>query len=360
MTCFSDIYRERTVFITGHTGFKGSWLSYWLTQLGAKVVGYSLPVLNQPNHYHELKLPIISIEGDIRDGDTLRLAILKYQPSIVFHLAAQPLVLQSYKDPIGTISTNVIGTVNLYQACRSCDSVSAVVSVTSDKVYYSKNTSVGYSEEDRLGGVDPYSCSKACVELLSQCWRSAYFNESSSVLLATVRAGNVIGGGDWAADRILPDAYRAVSERTRLRIRSPRAIRPWQHVLEPLAGYLLIGQKLLEGQRRFADAWNFGPGSDGEVDVLSIISAVHEHWPDLDYELTPQANLPVESSILKIDSSKSLRELSWKPVWTWKQAVGKTASWYRDFYHNKVIKTSDDLAAFICDAQRVGLSWVKV
>jgi CDP-glucose 4,6-dehydratase len=249
---FNGTYKDKTVLITGHTGFKGSWLSFWLTQLGAKVVGYALEAPTVPNHIELLTLDIISINGDIRDLEKLNKTFEEYKPDIVFHLAAQPIVKISYEDPIETYETNVIGALKVFEACRKTN-VKAIINITSDKAYENKEWIWGYRENDPLGGYDPYSSSKGCADLLANSYRSSYFNpkeyqKSHNTLLASCRAGNVIGGGDWAQDRLMTDIMLSVSQGKKVSIRNPYATRPWQHVLEPLSGYLLVGQKLLEAR----------------------------------------------------------------------------------------------------------------
>jgi len=252
---FNGIYRNKTVLITGHTGFKGSWLSLWLKKLGAYVIGYSLKEYPNTKHFFELKLDVENIFADVRDRDTLKKAIITYKPDIIFHLAAQSLVRESYRDPIATYETNVIGTLNLLEAVRNCEAVKAIVNVTTDKVYENKKQDSGYKETDNLGGFDPYSSSKACSEILTSSYRDSFFNNNKhKILIASARAGNVIGGGDWANDRLIPDITRAVIKKEKVKIRNPASVRPWQHVLEPLSGYLLLGQKLLEGKKTFASA----------------------------------------------------------------------------------------------------------
>ncbi|MFO0180699.1 MAG: CDP-glucose 4,6-dehydratase, partial [bacterium] len=250
---FHEQYRGRKVLVTGHTGFKGSWLALWLSRLGAKVVGYARPPETSPNHWELLKLNSCqSILADLRDQDKLAKAFSDHQPEIVFHLAAQPLVRRSYREPHETFSTNVMGTLNVFEAAIASRSVRAIVCVTSDKVYENQESPDGYQESDRLGGADPYSASKACTEILDSCYSRSFFHKSpldGGLLLATVRAGNVLGGGDWSEDRLIPDAVRAVVSKKTLGIRNPGSVRPWQHVLEPLSGYLVVGQKLLEGDR---------------------------------------------------------------------------------------------------------------
>ena len=255
---FGGIYKDKTVLVTGHTGFKGSWLAYWLSRMGAKVVGYSLEAPTQPNHIALLRMDMVSVTGDIRDMEKLDAAFQTHQPEIVFHLAAQPLVRRSYEDPVETYETNVMGTLKVFEACRK-HAVKAIVNITSDKAYENKEWVWGYRENDPMGGYDPYSASKGCADLLANSYRSSFFNpetykKTHRTLLASCRAGNVIGGGDWAKDRLMTDIMLSVSQGKKVNIRNPHATRPWQHVLEPLSGYLHVGQKLLEEKVQFADS----------------------------------------------------------------------------------------------------------
>lgn len=346
-----ETYRNRTILITGHTGFKGSWLAAWLHALGAKVVGFSLPP-TQPAHFPLLKLPIDSIDGDIRDVVKLESVVGKYRPDLIFHLAAQSLVRRSYREPFETYSSNVIGTLNVCEAARHAGGVKGLVIATSDKVYANNERQTGYQETDRLGGYDPYSASKACCELLADSYRNSFFplatfGKGHHTLLATVRAGNVIGGGDWAEDRLIPDAVRAVTNGTPLVIRSPKSIRPWQHVLEPLAGYLLVGRQLLEKNPAAATAWNFGPDDEGNVTVEAVIERVRSAWSKLDVRIESNPNAPHETGILKLDSTKAKRELGWRSVWNWQTAVDRTVEWYRTCSLNESIRTQADLEEFI-------------
>lgn len=345
---FNNSYYGKTVLITGHTGFKGSWLSHWLVKLGANVIGYSLANSSHPNHFKLLNLDIDSATGDILDEERLNAFFKRTKPEIVFHLAAQSLVRESYKNPILTYKTNVVGTLNVMEACRKNESVKALVNVTTDKVYEHLGFDLPFAETDRLGGYDPYSSSKACSEILSSSYRHSYLNlseygKSHQLLLATARAGNVIGGGDWAVDRLLPDVIRASVNKSRLTIRNPNAIRPWQHVVEPLYGYLLLGQKLLGGNTAFADAWNFGPSYENCLSVGDILAIIHEQWSDIQWDVDSEAGQPHEASILKLDSAKSAKMLQWHPVLNIEETIEMTLNWYRSFYNNKTINTASDL-----------------
>ena len=362
MTPFADYYRGKTVLLTGHTGFKGSWLAFWLHRLGAKVVGYSTPAPSDPAHFPLLKLPIESHIADIRDLAKLEAVVGKARPDIIFHLAAQPLVRRSYREPVETYSSNVLGTLNVLEAARHTGGVGAIVVVTSDKVYSNRESETGYTEADRLGGYDPYSSSKACCEFLAASYRDSYFplakyGSAHHTLLATVRAGNVIGGGDWAEDRLLPDAVRAASAGVPMVIRSPKSVRPWQHVLEPLSGYLCVGQRLLAKEPTAATAWNFGPADEGNQNVETIVGRFKSAWPKLsvDYQVDP--NAPHETKVLKLDSGKAARELGWRPAWTWTDAVDRTATWYRTHHESGGLRTADDLDAYLSAARQGGIAW---
>lgn len=359
---FGGIYKGKTVLVTGHTGFKGSWLSYWLKEMGANVVGYSLEAPTKPNHIELLNLDIESIVGDIRDLDKLNETFEKYKPEIVFHLAAQPLVRLSYENPIKTYETNVIGTLKVFEACKKAD-VKAIVNITSDKAYENKEWIWGYRENDPMGGYDPYSSSKGCAELLASSYRNSYFNnddykKTHNTLLASCRAGNVIGGGDWAEDRLMTDIMLSVSLNKKVSIRNPYATRPWQHVLEPLSGYLNIGQKLLEGKVEFADGWNFGPSDEGSITVEEVVKNVKKHWDKIDYVINKYPNQPHEANLLKLDCSKAHILLKWKDVWDSDTTFEKTVKWYKSYYEsNKEILTKNDLEAYIKDAKSKQLEW---
>jgi CDP-glucose 4,6-dehydratase len=356
LTLFADIYRGKHVLITGHTGFKGSWLALWLTELGAEVTGVALPPETQPNHWDLLALPTNEHRLDIRDHEALKRAFSSTRPEIVFHLAAQPLVRRSYHDPLETLSTNIMGTANVFEACRQTPSVCAIVAITTDKCYENREWPWGYRENDRLGGHDPYSASKAGSELVAASYRSAFFNVEHAPLLATARAGNVIGGGDWSEDRLIPDLVRAVSQNQSLEIRSPFATRPWQHVLESLSGYLLLGQHLLQGNKACAAAWNLGPDPEGNRSVADVLDTINMHWPSLQWQLTDQPQ-PHETQLLYLDSSKARHQLHWKPVWNLEAALENTARWYRDFLTAGEVTSQSQLANYITDATQAHVRW---
>lgn len=332
--------------ITGHTGFKGSWLALWLLTMGAEVTGYALPPETSPNHWSLLELPLASLLGDIRDKTKVFRAVSENCPEIVFHLAAQPLVRRSYRDPLKTWSTNVLGTANLIEACRRVPTVRAIIVVTSDKCYQNQEWDRGYREDDRLGGHDPYSASKAAAELVAASYRAAFFHRSDSPLLATARAGNVIGGGDWSEDRLIPDLVRSVSDAVPLQIRAPHATRPWQHVLESLHGYLLLGQRLLEGDREYADAWNFGPDRHGNCRVIDILDQLKDYWPALSWSVT-ETPQPHEANLLHLDSTKARRKLGWEPVWKLEETLLATAEWYRRYHEQGIVSSLQQLETFM-------------
>lgn len=348
---FNDVYRGKNVLITGHTGFKGSWLSYWLAKIGANVVGYSKEIPTKPSHFELLNLDIKSIFGDIRDFDKLNFAIKETKPDIVFHLAAQPLVRLSYRNPIETYETNVIGTLKVFEACRA-NSIKAIVNITSDKCYENKEWVWGYRENDPMGGYDPYSSSKGCAEILTNSYRNSFLNldeygKSHEILLASARAGNVIGGGDWADDRLICDVIRAASKNEIVLIRNPKATRPWQHVLEPLSGYLLLGQKLLEGKKEFADGWNFGPSEEDNYSVGDVLVELKKHWDKIEFKFERSSQNPHEANLLKLDCSKANIKLGWKPTWNSKTAFEKTIKWYKNFYESGKILTHKDFGEYM-------------
>ncbi len=348
---FGGAYQGKKVLLTGHTGFKGSWLAFWLQRLGAEVCGYALPVSTEPSHWNLLKLELRSELADIRNFQTLEKTFREFQPEMVFHLAAQPLVRASYRDPIETWSTNVMGTLNVFEACRKTESVRAVINVTSDKCYENREWERGYSEDDAMGGYDPYSASKGCSELLTASYRNSYFNNTAfgkkhQTLLASCRAGNVIGGGDWAEDRLVPDIMRAVAAGQPVEIRNPHATRPWQHVLEPLGGYLLVGQRLLEGKSEVATGWNFGPADEADLSVREVVENIKRFWSRIDYRLTQTADAPHEAHLLKLDCTKAREQLGWHPVWNSTATFEKTVGWYREFYETGTLATESDLAEY--------------
>lgn len=360
---FNRIYKNKTVLVTGHTGFKGSWLSFWLNQMGANVVGYSLKAPTNPSHFELLNSDITSIIGDIRDEKKLEDIFAKYKPEIVFHLAAQPLVRLSYENPIDTYETNVIGTLKILEVCRK-HKVKAIVNVTSDKCYENKEWIWGYRENDPMGGYDPYSSSKACAELLTSSYRNSYFNpqeykKNHNTLLASCRAGNVIGGGDWAKDRLMTDIMLSVSQGKKVSIRNPNSTRPWQHVLESLSGYLHVGQKLLEGNIEFAESWNFGPNDEGSITVKEVVENIKKDWDKIDYEINQDPNQPHEANFLKLDCSKARVKLKWNSVWGSTTTFEKTVTWYKNYYEKGKIETKENLESYIIDAKKKNIEWTR-
>lgn len=362
---FGNIYRNKRVLVTGHTGFKGSWLCVWLKAMGAKVLGYSLPPNTDPNHFTllEQQLEMQSVLGDIRDLENLKQTFARFQPEIVFHLAAQPLVRLSYSQPIETLQTNIIGSANVFEACRSVDSVRAIINITSDKCYENLEWVWGYRENDPMGGYDPYSASKGCAELVTSAYRNSFFNreeygKSHHVLLASVRAGNVIGGGDWAKDRIITDMMTAAAKGEKFSIRNPEATRPWQHVLEPLSGYLQLGHKLLEGKKEFAEAWNFGPNGDGTISVIQIVREMQKIWNKIEYKVEENKNNPHEAGLLTLDCSKARMKLHWKNIWNTHTTCVKITKWYKTYYEQGSIITTSQLKSYIQDAHRAGMEWI--
>jgi CDP-glucose 4,6-dehydratase len=360
---FNNIYKDKTVLVTGHTGFKGSWLTLWLSKLGATVVGYSKDIPSNPSHFELLKLNVISIVGDILDKEKLTETILTYKPDIVFHMAAQPLVRLSYKNPVETFETNIMGTINVLEACRQAGTVKAIVNVTSDKCYQNNETGKPFQEDDPMGGDDPYSASKGAVEIVSNSYRKSFFKPeeygiSHSTLIANVRAGNVIGGGDWAHDRLIPDIMRATSKGEKVTIRKPHATRPWQHVLEPLSGYLQVGAHLLEGKKEFADNWNFGPSDSFHLPVHEVINHTKKHWDKIDFEIQEDPNGLHEAKLLALDSSKARNKLKWKNVWDHHATFEKTVHWYKVYYTDAILISEQDLAAYIEDAKKSAAVWI--
>ena len=328
-------YKNKKVFLTGHTGFKGSWLALWLTSLGADVCGYSLEPNTEPSMFNELRIAekiTKSVIGDILDEEKLQETMKDFAPDIVFHLAAQPLVRLSYAEPVMTYKTNVIGSLNVLETARHCPSVKAFVNITTDKCYENKEVNRGYREDEPMGGYDMYSSSKGCVEILSSSFRRSFLQEEGSMAMATARAGNVIGGGDWALDRLIPDCIRGINDGKDIEIRNPIAVRPWQHVLEPLSGYLLLGQKLLEEGKKFADGFNFGPNEDSVLTVAEVSQMVCEFYGKGNVVVGEKSPLH-EAGLLMLNIEKAERVLGWTPTLTANQAIQNTVDWYRHFYN---------------------------
>ncbi len=347
------------MLVTGHTGFKGSWLALWLEGLGATVTGYALAPPTEPSHFERLSLKANSILADVRDRASLERVMREAQPEIVFHLAAQPIVLESYTDPLGTLSTIVTGTANLLDVCRSVESVRAVVIVTTDKVYENREWAWGYRENEALGGHDPYSASKACAEIVTSSFRRSFFEKDgeAAAMVASARAGNVVGGGDWSLHRLVPDVMRAISNGEAARIRNPYSSRPWQHVLEPLSGYLALGAGLFEGRKELAEAWNFGPDPSSNLVTSEVCELMEKSWPAIKCEFAPVNGAPHEAGLLMLDSAKARHSLSWRPVWDVETTIQRTIEWYRAFYERDTLLTQEQIDAYGEEARTLGVPW---
>lgn len=364
MSLFSNRYKGKKILVTGHTGFKGSWLVFWLNKLGAKVYGISHEISTNPSHYELISLDVESFIIDIRDKVTLQNKIIEIQPDIIFHLAAQPLVRYSYKEPVETFETNVMGTVNILASCLLLHNCKGIVVVTSDKCYENYEDDKPYNENDRMGGYDPYSASKGAVELILSSFRNSFFNPKDfkskhNFILASARAGNVIGGGDWSEDRLFPDLAKNYNEGKNTEVRSPFSTRPWQHVLEPLSGYLLLGQKILEGDVTVAQAWNFGPENNDNLTVKAVLEMALGVWVELKFDFPKVTNHLHEASLLRLDCSKANQSLNWYPVWGMNEVVQKTVTWYKNFYENKQIRTELDLTEYILAAKAKDIVWTR-
>jgi CDP-glucose 4,6-dehydratase len=334
-----NFYKNKKVLITGHTGFKGSWLAIWLNHLGVDVVGISLDPKTERDLFvlSDLKNKIKDYREDIRNLDKLKEIFQKEQPEIVFHLAAQALVLDSYENPVSTYETNIMGTVNILEAIRQTNSVRAAVMVTSDKCYENKEWEWGYRENDPMGGFDPYSSSKGAAELVINAYRNSFFNTPDSCGIASARAGNVIGGGDWATNRIIPDSIRAFEKDEKVFLRNPEATRPWQHVLEPLGGYLLLAERVYEEPQKYSQAWNFGPGPDNQKSVKYLTESLIRDLGKGEFDFDKKNN-PHEANLLALDISKALNKLKWKPILNFEQTIEFTANWYLNYRNADVSK----------------------
>lgn len=332
-------YKDKRVLITGHTGFKGSWLTFLLKKMGADIIGYAIEPPTNPNLFEilNLKQNIVHITGDIRNENKLKSIFKKYKPEIVFHMAAQPLVRRSYLEPKYTYEVNVMGTIHVLEAIRTTKSVKVFVNVTSDKCYENKEWFYSYRENDPMGGYDPYSSSKGCAELVTSAYIHSFFSSKNigkhRVAIASVRAGNVIGGGDWGEDRLIPDCIRALSQKKSIKIRNPKAIRPWQYVLDPLSGYLLLAYNLWNNPTKFIGSWNFGPADIDLLNVEEIVKKVIDIWGSGSYTINPDTNLH-EAGFLKLDIGKATSILGWRPIWNINEALVKTIEWYKTYYSN--------------------------
>jgi CDP-glucose 4,6-dehydratase len=341
-------FSGKRVFITGHTGFKGSWLSYWLQSLGAIVKGYSLPPATEPNLFSYLKSNenLDSIIGNINDYPTLSQALLDFQPDFVFHLAAQPLVRKSYYEPLDTFQTNVVGTANVLEALRHLQKHAVCICITTDKVYQNNEWIYPYRENDRLGGYDPYSASKACSEMVISSYTNSYFNtkiyQEHNKAIASARGGNVIGGGDWSEDRLLPDIVRSLSAKKDIIIRNPSAVRPWQHVMDPLFGYMQLALCLQKDVYKYSGAWNFGPHTEDNFSVLELSHIAIGIWGEGNIHIAQNANAPHEAHLLRLDISKATGKLKWSPKMRAAEAIQRTIQWYRAFYSGVSAKSLID------------------
>jgi CDP-glucose 4,6-dehydratase len=334
-----EFWKGKRVFLTGHTGFKGSWLSLWLCSLGAEVRGYALNPPTSPSLFNEAKIDTIidSQIADIRDQDTLHESMTGFNPDILIHMAAQPLVRYSYDAPIETYEVNVIGTAKVLEVARSCPNLRAIVNITTDKCYENDGRAEGYKENDPMGGYDPYSSSKGCAELVASSYRRSFLQDQG-IGIASVRAGNVIGGGDWADDRLIPDILRSFEKNKPVVIRNPKATRPWQHVLEPLSGYLILAQNLYKDQKKYAEGWNFGPNEKDVQPVDWILDKMISKWPNSSWELDNNSN-PHEAGFLKLDISKAKSKLGWSPVWELSQTLERIISWHQAWLNKDDMQT---------------------
>jgi CDP-glucose 4,6-dehydratase len=358
---FGNCYQGKKVLITGHTGFKGSWLAIWLKELGAEVYGYALAPYSEQDNFVTcgLHAEIHHKLGDVRDGELLKQYFKEVQPDVAFHLAAQPLVLLSYSDPVGNFQTNLMGVVNFFEAVRSTPTVKIAINITSDKCYDNKEWVWGYRENDPMGGKDPYSASKGCAELITNSYHHSFFSQDDTALIASARAGNVIGGGDWAEHRIVPDYFRAVKAGEKLTIRNPHATRPWQHVLEPLSGYLNLGQKLLTEGKKFTGGWNFGPSDSSNYSVKELIDKMVSIGSSGAYLIPNSANTHHEANLLKLDISKAVNQLQWQPVLTFDETVEFTVNGYLDDESGEKIlqKRRGQIKRYTDMASNRGVKW---
>ncbi len=370
---FANLYKNKRVFITGHTGFKGSWLSEWLLMLGAEVTGYSIRVNDEPDHFRALGLEqrMTHIIGDVRDAAALEKAMLAARPDYVFHLAAQPLVRLSYREPVETMTTNIVGTLNVLDVLRRMGRDIACVIVTSDKCYENREVLHGYHEDDAMGGHDPYSASKGAAEIVAHSYRRSFFNkpDSGGVAMATARAGNVIGGGDWSDDRIVPDCVRSLLKHESIQVRNPSATRPWQHVLEPLSGYLWLGAMLtgsiklprITSRTSASTAFNFGPWAEANRSVQALVTEMLKHWPG-EWCDTSQAGAMHEAGLLGLSIDKAYHMLQWQPVWNFTRNVQATAKWYHHVAQQKqdaLTQTRADITAYMNDAKVASVTWAE-
>ena len=366
---FGNTYKDKTILVTGNTGFKGSWLTVWLLELGAEVIGLSLDVPTSPSMFEALNLDgkITHYFEDVRNKEAVEEIIEKHRPDFLFHLAAQPIVSRSYEDPVETIQTNVMGTANILEALRKIEHICTAVFITSDKCYENVEWTWGYRENDRLGGKDPYSASKAGAEIVIYTFYNSFFSSENSLLrLVSTRAGNVIGGGDWAESRIVPDTARAWAKEQSVVVRRPQATRPWQHVLEPLSGYLVAGEMLFQDKSLNGESFNFGPAADQTFTVKEVLNSLAKNWSfETDFEkiiVNEERNFH-EAGLLKLNCDKALHKLNWKPALTFSESTALTSNWYHHFYKNGTENlyelTFKQLIDYFEKARSLGLRWTN-
>lgn len=353
---FNDVYRGKRVLITGNTGFKGSWLALFLQKAGAEIHGYALPPEGMHNHFQLLNLQYNSTFADIKELDKLLQICREFRPEIIFHLAAQPIVFDSYREPVRTFADNVMGTVNILECARQTPSVRGVVAVTSDKCYDVKKSRPPFAEDAPLGGFDPYSASKACAEIAVASYRDS-FGMNENKFFASVRAGNVIAGGDWGHDRLLPDLMRNAANRVTTHLRSPHAVRPWQHVLDALSGYMTLGMMMLENNPDAAQAWNFGP-TEPPASVADLAGECARIWDKVKFDFAGAQEFH-ETQTLILDCTKARQLINWSPVWNRSRSIAHTVQWYRDFYSQNQINSQRDLDDYIADAESAGAIWMS-
>ena len=359
---FDDFYKGKKVLVTGHTGFKGSWLSTWLINLGAEVIGYSLDIPSEPSLFDDIKIAekITDIRGDVRDLNNFRKALNYHNPEVIFHLAAQPIVRSSYDDPVETFTTNAIGSLNILEAVRNSESVKSLVMITSDKAYRNVEWIWGYKENDQLGGEDPYSSSKGCAELIFYSYTNSFFKDNEiPIKLSTARAGNVIGGGDWAKDRIVPDIVRSFSKNEILSIRAPNATRPWQHVLEPLSGYLTLAQMQIRKDEINHESFNFGPRQDVNQNVLRLVEEFSKYWDSGSWKVH-EDNAKPEAGLLKLNCDKAQAMLEWKAILSFEETIKFTGEWYKAYFEEEVELydfTVKQINEYAQKAKDKGLKW---
>lgn len=358
---FEGVFEGKTVFLTGHTGFVGSWMTIWLNALGARVVGFSLEPPSDPSLFELASIAgrVTHLHGDIRDGKTLRSAMVQCEPHLAFHLAAQSLVRPSYDDPVGTYSVNIMGTVHFLEAVRSCPSIRVCQVITSDKCYENRETGQRYKEEDHLGGYDPYSSSKAGAELAVSAYRRSFFQGAAAV--ATVRAGNIIGGGDWGTDRLIPDCIRSLENEEAILLRNPDAVRPWQYILDPVGGYLHLASMMMKDPDMFSGPWNFGPLETQNLTVGEVVDEVLSVWGSGTWESPGDQKNVHEAGLLNLDISKAREKLQWGPVYDAYRSIDKTVSWYRQFHENPGLDIYalclDQIRQYVDDSHMANAPW---